>query len=252
MAPARGCVFAKATKKIKYFGSNQYNQKISFFFSQPLHTPNTRDEMSVLLLHNTEELAAKLRDDEHMLADGAGHVLVDRAALTVDLMSVLLLGARPRANVARTEHELGEGLRLRITHDARVMGPPGLRNLGPGLHAAPWGVWLVFRGKDISDCGHIDDGEIEDILESEASGSCAATRIPSPKDRASGAAEKAGAVQVCVFARRFAFRTIAAVPTMPSGAALVAVYGFRFASSPFGFCVCPGCLGSPWRFCAPL
>lgn len=121
--------------------------------------------MSVLLLHNTEELAAKLRDDEHMLADGAGHVLVDRAALTVDLMSVLLLGARPRANVPRTEHELGEGLRLRITHDARVMGPPGLRNLGPGLHAAPWGVWLVFRGKDISDCGHIDDCEIEDILE---------------------------------------------------------------------------------------
>lgn len=122
--------------------------------------------MSVILLHNSPAAEAVLRRHGTFVHGGLGFMLLSRSALTPELLSALLGGDQPDPRVTRTEHDLGQGYKLRVTHDCRVMGPPGLRNLGPGEYQAPWGIWLVYRGANISDCAGILEEAVPAVLES--------------------------------------------------------------------------------------
>jgi len=120
--------------------------------------------MSVILMHNSPAAEAMLRRHQTLVHRGPGHMLLRRAALTPELLSTLLHGATPDPRVARTEHDLGQGYKLRVTHDCRIMGPIGLRNLGVGEYRAPWGIWLVYRGSDISNCTGILEEAVPSVL----------------------------------------------------------------------------------------
>ena len=120
--------------------------------------------MSVLLLHNSPAAKAFLCRDHALVDCGAGYMLLRRSALTPELLTTLLDGGRPNPRVERTEHDLGEGYRLRVTHDCRIMGPPGMRNVGPGEYRAPWGIWLVYKGSDISNCAPVLEEAVPHVL----------------------------------------------------------------------------------------
>ena len=120
--------------------------------------------MSVILLHTAPAAQAVLRRDHTLFCSGPGYMLISRSALTTELLSALLGGGSPDPRVARTEHDLGQGYRLRVTHDQRVMGPPGLRNLGPEDYRAPWGIWLIYKGENISNCNSILEETVLDIV----------------------------------------------------------------------------------------
>lgn len=121
--------------------------------------------MSVILLHTAPAAEAVLRRDHTLICSGPGYMQIYRSALTTELLSALLAGGSPDPRVARTEHDLGMGYRLRVTHDHRVMGPPGLRNLGPGEYMAPWGIWLIYKGENISNCNSILEKLVPEVIQ---------------------------------------------------------------------------------------